>query len=57
MEKIRFTPEAERRLRKIPFFIRPFVRQRAIAAAEARGLQLVDEALLDELKRAEHRGR
>ena len=54
--RIPWTPEAERRLRKAPFFIRPLVRRRAEQAARERNLPQVTTELLDALKSAEHRG-
>lgn len=48
--------EAEARLRKAPFFVRPFIKSRAEKEARARGLDRVTTALLDELKSKEHRG-
>lgn len=53
---IRWSQEAERRLKKVPFLIRPFVRRRAERIAAERGLSEIDTALLDELKSREHRG-
>ncbi|MFO0569407.1 MAG: PCP reductase family protein [Polyangiaceae bacterium] len=49
-------PEALERLKKAPFFIRPFIKKRAEAEAKRRGAKEVDVALLDELKASEHRG-
>ena len=49
-------PEAEARLKKAPFFIRPFIKGRAEKEAKARGLAHVTTALLDELKGREHKG-
>jgi hypothetical protein len=49
-------PEAEARVKKAPFFIRPFIKSRAEKEAKARGLERVTCALLDELKASEHRG-
>ena len=49
-------PDAEARLKKAPFFIRPFVKSRAEKEARARGHASVTCALLDELKASEHRG-
>jgi Proto-chlorophyllide reductase 57 kD subunit len=49
-------PEAEARVKKAPFFVRPFIRSRAEKAAKERGLQTVTTALLDELKSKEHTG-
>lgn len=48
--------EAEARMKKAPFFIRPFIKGRAEKEAKARGLTKVTCALLDELKQSEHRG-
>lgn len=48
--------EAEARIKKAPFFVRPFIRARAEKAARARGLDRVTSALLDELKSREHPG-
>jgi hypothetical protein len=49
-------PEAEVRMKKAPFFVRPFIRARAEREATARGLTTVTCALLDELKASEHGG-
>jgi hypothetical protein len=49
-------PAAETRVRKAPFFVRPFIKSRAERAAKERGLSVVTTALLDELKASEHRG-
>lgn len=48
-------PAASARLKKAPFFIRFFVKQRAEAEATKRGLTQVTTVLLDELKSKEHR--
>lgn len=53
---MRWQQEAEARVKKAPFFIRPFIKSRAEKEAKARGLQEVTTALLDELKSSEHRG-
>lgn len=47
-------PEAEARVKKAPFLIRPFIRRRMESAARARGLDKVTVALLDEVKAGEH---
>jgi hypothetical protein len=47
--------EAEARIKKAPFFIRPFIRSRAEKEAARRGLAEVTTALLDELKASEHK--
>ena len=47
-------PDAESRLRKAPFFVRPFIRGRAEREARTLGLDAVTSALLDELKAGEH---
>jgi len=56
VSKIKWQPEAEARLRKVPFFIRPLVKKRAEAAAAERGLREITSQLLDEIKGREHRG-
>jgi len=48
--------EAEARVKKAPFFVRPFIKSRAEREAKARGLHKVTTALLDELKSSEHKG-
>jgi hypothetical protein len=53
---MRWNAEAEARLKKAPFFIRPFIKSRAEKEAKSRGLEEVTTALLDELKSSEHRG-
>ncbi|RMF17173.1 MAG: protochlorophyllide oxidoreductase [Candidatus Dadabacteria bacterium] len=55
-KSIRWTPEAEKRLKRAPFFVRPVIRKRAEEAARERNLDVVDEALLDELKSGAHKG-
>jgi len=49
-------PDALARLKKAPFFVRPFIRQRAEREASLRGLSQVTPELLDQLKAKEHRG-
>lgn len=56
MSKLRWSTDAEARLASVPIFIRFFVKRRAEAAARARGLDEVTSALLDDLKKSEHRG-
>lgn len=56
MSQIRWSAEAESRLKKVPFFIRPFVKRRAEAAARDQGLSEVTSALLDAIKEREHQG-
>lgn len=48
--------EAEARVKKAPFFVRPFIKSRAEREAKTRGLPTVTCALLDELKSKEHTG-
>jgi anaerobic sulfite reductase subunit C len=48
--------EAEARVKKAPFFVRPFIKSRAEREAKARGFEKVTSALLDELKSNEHKG-
>ncbi len=54
MPSISFTPEAELRLKKAPFFIRPLIRKKAAEAAKKRGLDRVTADLLAELKGENH---
>lgn len=49
-------PDAQARVKKAPFFVRPFIKARAEREATARGLGAVTCALLDELKASEHDG-
>lgn len=51
-----WTPEAKRRLARVPFFVRPFVKKRAESVARERGLSEITSELLDELKSREHTG-
>ena len=51
-----WTPDARKRLNKAPFFIRPLIKWWAEAEARKRGRGPVDSALLDALKRREHKG-
>jgi hypothetical protein len=48
---VTWTPQAEQRLANIPEFVRPMARQGIEQFARDRGLQVVDEALLDEARR------
>jgi hypothetical protein len=48
--------EAQARLKKAPFFVRFFIKQRAESEARRRGLDVVTTTLLDVLKSKEHRG-
>jgi len=50
---VTWTPEAEKRLARIPIFVRPFVRRRAEAVARERGLTEITPELLAELKAKE----
>lgn len=53
---MQWEPDAQARLKKAPFFVRPFIRARAEREAAGRGLSAVTCALLDELKASEHEG-
>ncbi len=53
-EGLEWTPEARRRLERIPEFVRPMARAGIEHYARERGLRRVDEALLDEAR--EHFG-
>ena len=55
MSAIRWSRDARARLKRVPFFIRPFVKRRAEAAARERGDVEVTSALLDRVKSSEHR--
>ncbi|HEY6879373.1 MAG TPA: PCP reductase family protein [Polyangiales bacterium] len=48
--------DAEQRVQKAPFFVRPFIRLKLEREAQARGATRVTLALVDELKSSEHRG-
>ena len=50
---VRWHPDAEERLRRVPFFIRPLVKRRAETVARERGLAEITSQLLDELKAKE----
>jgi len=52
---MRWTDEAKKRLKKAPFFIRPFIKRRAEQEAEKRGDAEVTSELLDQIKSKEHR--
>ncbi|HJL16691.1 MAG TPA: hypothetical protein RMH99_13595 [Sandaracinaceae bacterium LLY-WYZ-13_1] len=56
MSEIRWTAEAKARLKRVPFFVRPFVKRRAQSVAKERGLDEVTSELLDQIKAKEHRG-
>ncbi|MCS5691497.1 PCP reductase family protein [Cyanobium sp. FGCU-6] len=45
-----WTPEAEARLKEIPFFVRPAVRRRIESLAREAGLGTVDEAFYEQAK-------
>jgi hypothetical protein len=53
---IKWAPEAEARMKKVPFFVRPLARRKAEAAARDRGMPEVTSALLDEIKAKEMPG-
>ena len=43
-------PEAEAKLKEIPFFVRPAARKRIEAMASKAGLDLIDEAFFESAK-------
>ncbi|MFZ9148396.1 PCP reductase family protein [Vulcanococcus sp.] len=43
-------PEAEAKLKEIPFFVRPAARKRIEALASEAGMEQIDEAFFDEAK-------
>jgi hypothetical protein len=45
-----WTPEAEKRLENVPAFIRPMAKRAVEGLADKKGLQVIDEALMDEAK-------
>ena len=51
---IRWHPEAEARMKRVPFFVRPLARRRAEREARRRGLSEVTPELLEELRRQQH---
>ncbi len=55
-QPIQWDREAEERVRKAPFFVRPFIKRRLEREAAARGTYRVTLALVDQLKSSEHRG-
>jgi Proto-chlorophyllide reductase 57 kD subunit len=50
---IKWAPDAEARIKKVPFFVRPLARRKAEEAARERGMNEVTSALLDEIKAKE----
>jgi len=53
--KMKWEDKAEQRIKRAPFFVRPFARAKAEAEARKRGLDVVTEELLEELKKANHK--
>lgn len=47
---MQWTPEAEQRLREIPFLVRPLVRRRLESLAGEAGRDCVDEAFYEEAR-------
>jgi hypothetical protein len=47
-----WTPDAEARLKEVPFFVRPAVRRRIEKLAAEAGLTEVDEAMYDRARAA-----
>ncbi|MFO0037709.1 MAG: PCP reductase family protein [Synechococcaceae cyanobacterium] len=47
-----WTPDAEARLKEVPFFVRPAVRRRIEKLAAEAGLAEVDEAMYDRARAA-----
>ena len=45
-----WSPEAEQRLKEIPFFVRPAVRRRIESLAREAGLATIDEAFYEQAK-------
>lgn len=55
MRLMEWEQAASARLKRAPFFIRFFIKQKAEGEAARRGLSQVTVALLDELKSKEHK--
>jgi light-independent protochlorophyllide reductase subunit B len=53
---IKWAADAEERIKKVPFFVRPLARRKAEAAAAERGMAEVTSTLLDEIKAKEMPG-
>ncbi len=49
-KELEWSREAEARIRKVPFFVRPFARKKVEREALARGVNLIDVSLLEEVK-------
>jgi hypothetical protein len=45
-----WTPNAEAKLKEVPFFVRPIVRRRIEALASEAGLNEIDEAFYEQAK-------
>jgi hypothetical protein len=43
-------PEAEQRLKEVPFFVRPMVRKRIESLAKEAGLSAIDETFYEQAK-------
>lgn len=52
--RIAWHPDAEARIKRVPFFVRPLARRKAERAARERGLSEVTPELLEELRKAQH---
>ncbi|MEM9193395.1 MAG: PCP reductase family protein [Myxococcota bacterium] len=48
--KIRWAPDAEAMIKKVPFFVRPLAKRKAEEAAQQRGLEMVTRELVEELR-------
>lgn len=48
--KVRWTPETEKMMKDVPFFVRPLAKRRAEEVARERGLETMTKELLDELR-------
>ncbi len=54
--EMKWAADAEARMKRVPFFVRPMARRKAEAAAQERGMAEVTSALLDEIKAKEMPG-
>jgi hypothetical protein len=50
---ITWLPEASKRLKKIPFFVRPIAKAKLERAALSRGISVITLELIDEIKKQE----
>ncbi|MFO0694132.1 MAG: PCP reductase family protein [Polyangiales bacterium] len=54
MSDIHWTPEALKKIERVPFFVRPFAKKKAESEARARGITTITAELLEQLRKAQH---